>query len=214
MPIRDRNLKTGMKLVAHYYKKTHNCEVVGDENGKLRYRLEDGREFKSLSGACSGITGKSCDGWIFWNVDNAPKTPTVESPVPLADDKPENAVTTDKQTADAIKVCSVCGSSGGSLSTGVLQLPAQASCQDNGCQTDSMKRLLVFEQDDLEAEGQVGFGDKELRLGCHLLDAHLFEKAVNGCQFSFQCFGLVVHRDNELRLKMTDDLGGMSGIDG
>ncbi len=112
MPIHDRNLKIGTKLVAHYYKQPHTCEVIGGENGKLRYRIEDGREFKSLSSACSGVTGKSCDGWIFWNVETAKDTPTIEPPIPLADSNSESVTVAvvDKQPADDAKKCPVCGS--------------------------------------------------------------------------------------------------------
>ena len=68
MPINDRNLKTGTKLTARYHKQSYTCEVVEGEGGKLRYRLEDGREFKSPSGAGMAITGHACDGWAFWSV--------------------------------------------------------------------------------------------------------------------------------------------------
>ena len=52
MSIEDRNLAAGTKLVARYKGKEYTAEVVETEEG-LRYRLEDGKEFKSLSSAGS-----------------------------------------------------------------------------------------------------------------------------------------------------------------
>jgi len=71
MAIADRDLKVGTKLVATYKKQAHHAQVVEGEGGKLRYRLEDGREFKSLSAAGTAVTGKSCNGWTFWSVEEA-----------------------------------------------------------------------------------------------------------------------------------------------
>jgi hypothetical protein len=82
MPIENRNLKPGTHLVGRYHKQSHSCEVVEGEGGKLRYRLEDGREFKSPSAAGMAITGHACDGWAFWGVEaaTAPQ-PTENSPM-------------------------------------------------------------------------------------------------------------------------------------
>ncbi len=68
MAIEDRNLAAGTKLVARYKGKEYAAEVVKTEEG-LRYRLEDGKEFKSLSSAGSAVMGGSaCNGWRFWSV--------------------------------------------------------------------------------------------------------------------------------------------------
>ena len=68
MAIEDRNLAVGTKLVARYKGQEHTAEVVKTEEG-LRYRLEDGREFKSPSSAGSAIMGGSaCNGWRFWSL--------------------------------------------------------------------------------------------------------------------------------------------------
>jgi hypothetical protein len=56
MPIHDRNLKAGTTLTGKYHKQPYKSEVVEIE-GKLRFRLEDGREFKSPSAAGMAITG-------------------------------------------------------------------------------------------------------------------------------------------------------------
>jgi|GEM_PF-7116615 len=69
MPIENRNLQPGTRLVGRYHKQPYVCEVVEGEGGKLRYRLEDGREFNSPSAAGMAITGHACDGWVFWSVD-------------------------------------------------------------------------------------------------------------------------------------------------
>jgi len=48
---------------------------VENAEGKRRYRLEDGREFKSPSAAGMAITGHACDGWIFWSIQTTETTP-------------------------------------------------------------------------------------------------------------------------------------------
>ena len=68
MSIEDRNLKDGTKLVARYKGEEQTAEVVETEEG-IRYRLEDGREFKSPSSAGSAVMGGSaCNGWRFWSL--------------------------------------------------------------------------------------------------------------------------------------------------
>ncbi len=68
MSIENRDLKAGTKLVARYKGKEYAAEVVKTEEG-VRYRLEDGREFKSPSSAGSAIMGgTACNGWRFWSL--------------------------------------------------------------------------------------------------------------------------------------------------
>ncbi len=67
MAIEDRNLSTGTKLWAKYKGSIQTAEVIEGEGG-LRYRLSDGREFKSPSAAGTAITEKACNGWAFWTV--------------------------------------------------------------------------------------------------------------------------------------------------
>ncbi len=77
MSIENRNLRGGTKLVARYKGKDYSAEVVKTKDG-LRYRLEDGREFKSPSSAGSAVMGGSaCNGWRFWTLasEAAKKTP-------------------------------------------------------------------------------------------------------------------------------------------
>ena len=69
MPIENRNLEPGTKLMATYKKEKYQAEVVAGEVGKVRYRLADGREFKSPSSAGTAITGKACNGWTFWSLE-------------------------------------------------------------------------------------------------------------------------------------------------
>ncbi len=71
MPIENRNLEPGSKLVASYKKETYRALMVAGEEGKVLYRLEDGREFKSPSAAGTAIPSKACNGWRFWSVDAA-----------------------------------------------------------------------------------------------------------------------------------------------
>lgn len=100
MSIKDRNLTVGTKLVARYHKESHTCEVIEGQNGKLRYKLENGREFKSPSAAGMAITGHACDGWVFWSVeteDSTPETteivPTSEASQTIAEEQKETPVT-------------------------------------------------------------------------------------------------------------------------
>src|SRR5271157_2624499 len=88
MPIENRNLTKGTKLTGRYHKQTYSCEVVENAEGKLRYRLEDGREFKSPSAAGMAITGHACDGWIFWSVqtDEATQKMDTENQAPTEQD--------------------------------------------------------------------------------------------------------------------------------
>jgi hypothetical protein len=61
--IEDRNLKPGTALVARHKDKEYRAKVVVAKDGKLRYRLADGREFKSPSGAGSAVMGGvACNG--------------------------------------------------------------------------------------------------------------------------------------------------------
>ena len=68
MPLANRNPEAGTRLAARYKGTTYTCEVVQTEEG-LRYRLEDGREFKSPSSAASAIMGgMAANGWRFWSL--------------------------------------------------------------------------------------------------------------------------------------------------
>ncbi len=61
-------LKAGTRLVARYKGQEYSAEVVQTEKG-LRYRLADGREFKSPSAAGSAVMGgTACNGWRFWSL--------------------------------------------------------------------------------------------------------------------------------------------------
>ena len=71
MAIENRELEAGTKLIARYKKEEHRAEVVAGEEGKVKYRLADGREFKSPSAAGTAITSKACNGWAFWSVEPA-----------------------------------------------------------------------------------------------------------------------------------------------
>lgn len=82
-----KGLRAGTRLVARYKQQDHAATVVTDTEGRLRYRLPDGREFKSPSAAGSAVMGGiSCNGWRFWSVDeSAPASPqiTVPGAIPL-----------------------------------------------------------------------------------------------------------------------------------
>ena len=112
MPIENRNLKPGAKLIGRYHKQSYSCEVVENAEEKLRYKLEDGREFKSPSAAGMAITGHACDGWVFWrmvteettatpnaeNQEAAPAAETERKEEPAAEPTPNATKTDPKKT--------------------------------------------------------------------------------------------------------------------
>jgi Restriction Enzyme Adenine Methylase Associated/Protein of unknown function (DUF2924) len=66
--IENRDLKPGTKLTARYKGQEHTAEVVKTGDG-IRYRLADGKEYKSPSSAGSALMGGSaCNGWRFWSL--------------------------------------------------------------------------------------------------------------------------------------------------
>jgi hypothetical protein len=72
MPIENRELAAGTRLVARYKKQDRTCEVVQTADG-MRYRLDDGTEHRSPSSAGKAVTGGSCNGWVFWSVEGTEK---------------------------------------------------------------------------------------------------------------------------------------------
>jgi len=79
MAIQDRNLSVGTQLYAKYKGQTHTAALFEKDGAKL-YRLEDGREFKSLAAAGTGITGLACNGWAVWTVGEPPIEAEPEQP--------------------------------------------------------------------------------------------------------------------------------------
>jgi hypothetical protein len=81
MSIEDRNLKPGTVLVARHRKKDYRAEVRAGEDGKVAYRLRDGREFTSPSAAGSAVMGgTACNGWRFWSVEGSEPTKATKTP--------------------------------------------------------------------------------------------------------------------------------------
>ena len=88
-----KQLKVGMRLVARYKGVDHVAEVIAGPDGKVQFRLVDGRTFKSPSAAGSALMGGvACNGWRFWSLaghdapertappTTAPQTPDAGSP--------------------------------------------------------------------------------------------------------------------------------------
>jgi hypothetical protein len=71
MPVENRNLEPGTRLVANYKKTRYVCTVeAGEEEGSLAFVLEDGSRHKSPSAAGSKVMGgKAVNGWRFWSVE-------------------------------------------------------------------------------------------------------------------------------------------------
>src|SRR5437899_312233 len=74
--MRDK-LEPGTKLIARYKGEQHVAEVVEGEEGKVYFRLADGRQFKSPSAAGSTVMGgQACNGWRFWSLAGSAETAT------------------------------------------------------------------------------------------------------------------------------------------
>ena len=70
MALEQRELAPGTKLVGTYKKTAYVCEVVATPEGETRYRLEDGKLFKSPSSAAKAVmNGISANGWRFWSLE-------------------------------------------------------------------------------------------------------------------------------------------------
>ncbi len=80
MAIENRELEPGTKLIARYKKEEYRAEVLAGDEGKVKYRFADGREFKSPSSAATAVTGKAANGWNFWSIDTASVEAEPEEP--------------------------------------------------------------------------------------------------------------------------------------
>jgi hypothetical protein len=113
---RRNSLTAGTRLVASYRKQQHTAEVVDGEDGKLRFRLADGREFTSPSAAASAVMGGvAANGWRFWSLDSdeaeakpakEPAKPSGKSSRAAKKTKPDATATepTDAQQAEPVAV--------------------------------------------------------------------------------------------------------------
>ncbi|MFQ6026824.1 MAG: hypothetical protein ACE5Q6_04830 [Dehalococcoidia bacterium] len=100
MPIENRNLEPGTKLIARYRKQEYHALVIVGDDRKVRYTLSpyDGKEYRSPSSLGTAITGKSCNGWAFWSLDTGDTTeteaPTSETQeptyIPVEEEFPES----------------------------------------------------------------------------------------------------------------------------
>ena len=103
MSIKDRNLTVGTKLIGKYHKQQYTCQVIAGESNKLKYKLEDGREFKSPSAAGMAITGHACDGWMFWSVETATENLPAETQTLVNANVTENTSQTVVESAPAAR---------------------------------------------------------------------------------------------------------------
>jgi hypothetical protein len=79
MPIENRNLEVGTRLVANYKKQAYVCTVEAGEEGKTVFVL-DGKAYSSPSAAGSAVMGgTACNGWRFWSVEGV-EAPRSEKP--------------------------------------------------------------------------------------------------------------------------------------
>lgn len=104
MSIANRDLPAGTKLVAKYKGQEHIAEVVATEVG-IRYRLADGREFKSPSSAGSAVMGGSaCNGWRFWSLGGEEQPKPAKKARKAREEKPEGF----RQLEDGRFWCEAC----------------------------------------------------------------------------------------------------------
>ncbi|MDP9238954.1 MAG: hypothetical protein M3P30_16425 [Chloroflexota bacterium] len=102
MPIENRELAAGTRLVARYKKQDRTCEVVETPDG-VRYRLDDGTEHRSPSSAGKAVMdGVACNGWRFWSVEGTEK-PKREPKVKADKPKKERAAKEPAKTKAALK---------------------------------------------------------------------------------------------------------------
>ena len=81
MPIENRDLPVGTRLVATYKKQAYVCTVEAEEAGKIAFVLADGKRFKSPSSAASAVMGGSAaNGWRFWTVEGDALTANTAAP--------------------------------------------------------------------------------------------------------------------------------------
>ena len=81
MPLENRNLEVGTRLVANYKKAPYVCVVEAGNEGKLQYRVEGiDKVFASPSSAGMAVMdGKAVNGWRFWSLEGEAK-PASEDP--------------------------------------------------------------------------------------------------------------------------------------
>jgi hypothetical protein len=81
MAITNRDLPVGTRLEATYKKVRYVCTVEADEEGKPKFVLEDGKQFKSPSSAASAVMGGSAaNGWRFWSLEGEAPTAPADKP--------------------------------------------------------------------------------------------------------------------------------------
>jgi hypothetical protein len=92
MPIENREVAVGTRLVARYKKQDRTCEIIETPDGP-RYRLDDGTEHRSPSSAGkAAMDGVACNGWRFWSVEGTEKPkrePKAAKPAKVAKVKKE-----------------------------------------------------------------------------------------------------------------------------
>jgi len=107
--IENRDLKPGTRLVARYKGQEHTAEVVETEAG-IRFRLADGKEFKSPSAAgCAIMGGNACNGWRFWSlVDGTTRPAKPKKQSKKSSRKPANGKGLIREMDDGRYFCSSC----------------------------------------------------------------------------------------------------------
>jgi Restriction Enzyme Adenine Methylase Associated len=101
-----KNLAAGTKLLVRYKGEQHTAAVVSGEDGKIRFRLADGREFKSPSAVGSAVMGGvACNGWRFWSLGGGE---SAEAAGPAGEGTAATAEVEDGATPKARPQCARC----------------------------------------------------------------------------------------------------------
>ncbi len=91
-------LASGTRLLARYKGESYTAVVVMGADGRTRYRLADGREFKSPSAAASAVmNGQAANGWRWWSIEGETSAPAPAAGVAAAQTPDAAAVKTRPQ---------------------------------------------------------------------------------------------------------------------
>jgi hypothetical protein len=156
----DRKVKVGTRLVAKHKGKEYRCEAVAAEEGKVRYRLADGREFTSPSSAGSAVMGGvACNGWRWWSVDGqepARQAPSAPKSAKTAAAKPK-AGKKAKARAKAKKHLKVAGGSNGEP---LAPVEKPINCGDCGQEFPSSREAADHMRDEHGSQEAAGSGGR------------------------------------------------------
>jgi hypothetical protein len=124
MPIENRDLAAGTRLVARHKKQEFVCEVVQTDDG-LRYRVGE-KDFNSPSSAGREVTGGvAVNGWRFWSLEGDLK--------PAKERKPKTDKSAKAKTGKSAKTVKPKAKKSGAKKTAKKKAARAASHDSYGC---------------------------------------------------------------------------------